>query len=34
MNYIKDFDKWNTTKKTIDNEDRQVFGYPREVWWC
>ena len=33
-NYKKDFDEWNTTKKTVDSRDRDVFGYPREVWWC
>lgn len=32
--YIKDFDNWNNSKKLIDENDRQVFGYPREVWWC
>lgn len=32
--YIKDFDNWNDSKKLINKNDRQVFGYPREVWWC
>ena len=32
--YIKDFDKWNNSKKLINENNRQVFGYPREVWWC
>lgn len=32
--YSKDFDKWNVSKKLINENDRQVFGYPREVWWC
>jgi mRNA-degrading endonuclease toxin of MazEF toxin-antitoxin module len=32
--YIKDFDKWNDSKKLVDATDREVFGYPREVWWC
>lgn len=30
----KDFDTWNTLKKIVNENDRQVFGYPREVWWC
>ena len=21
-------------KKSVEVNDRQVFGYPREVWWC
>ncbi len=33
-NYVKDFDGWNSSKKLVDISDRQVFGYPREVWWC
>lgn len=33
-NYAKEFDKWNSVKKVVDTDDRQVFGYPREVWWC
>lgn len=32
--YIKNFDKWNTEKQLIDKNSREVFGYPREVWWC
>lgn len=32
--YIKDFDKWNTEKKLVNENTRAVFGYPREVWWC
>lgn len=31
---VKDFDQWNREKKQIDEKDRLVFGYPREVWWC
>ena len=30
----KDFDNWNQVKKLIENEDKKVYGYPREVWWC
>lgn len=30
----KDFDKWNEEKKRIDKTNREVFAYPREVWWC
>ena len=32
--YVKDFDGWNISKKLTDSSGRQVFGYPREVWWC
>ncbi|MEK7113960.1 MAG: type II toxin-antitoxin system PemK/MazF family toxin [Patescibacteria group bacterium] len=32
--YTKAFDEWNSVKKLADASDRQVFGYPREVWWC
>jgi len=30
----KDFDGWNIIKKSVEIQDRDVFGYPREVWWC
>ncbi|MES2023875.1 MAG: type II toxin-antitoxin system PemK/MazF family toxin [Patescibacteria group bacterium] len=30
----KDFDNWNTQKKLVEINNREVFGYPREVWWC
>ena len=30
----KDFDKWNAIKKTLQKEVREVYAYPREVWWC
>ena len=33
-NYIKDYNKWNDSKKLVDGNNREVFGYPREVWWC
>ena len=32
--YSKNFDEWNTLKKKVDTEKREVYGYPREVWWC
>lgn len=32
--YVKDFDKWNSSKKLVNTNIREVFGYPREVWWC
>ncbi|MBI4065979.1 type II toxin-antitoxin system PemK/MazF family toxin [Candidatus Kaiserbacteria bacterium] len=32
--YTKAFDAWNSAKKIVDASNRQVFGYPREVWWC
>ena len=36
MNYIKDFDKWNTEKKAVDEKvvNRDLFFYAREIWWC
>lgn len=30
----KDFDKWNISKKLVNAITHDVFGYPREVWWC
>ena len=30
----KDFNHWNKIKKSLDGQEREVFGYPREVWWC
>lgn len=32
----KDFDKWNTKKKTIDQKEISdlVFYHEREIWWC
>ncbi len=32
--HIKNFDKWNIEKKNINRNERLVFGYPREIWWC
>jgi len=32
--YNKNFEEWNISKQLIDKNDREVFGYPREVWWC
>lgn len=32
--FSKEFDIWNKTKKILNDQDREVFGYPREVWWC
>ncbi|MBP6929448.1 MAG: type II toxin-antitoxin system PemK/MazF family toxin [Candidatus Moranbacteria bacterium] len=34
--YTKDFDRWNDKKKQTDSqsESRELFIYPREVWWC
>ncbi len=34
--YIKDFDRWNEKKKQTDSEieERSLFMYEREVWWC
>ncbi|MFT5179869.1 MAG: mRNA interferase MazF [Candidatus Paceibacteria bacterium] len=30
---MKDFDRWNTLKKEIDNLDGKRY-HPKEVWWC
>jgi mRNA-degrading endonuclease toxin of MazEF toxin-antitoxin module len=30
----KDFDIWNKVKKLIEKDVREVFAYPRDVWWC
>ena len=34
VEYIKNFDEWNELKKQFEGGQREVFGYPREVWWC
>lgn len=30
----KDFDKWNTKKKEVDNLNAEVFFNEGEIWWC
>lgn len=30
----KDFDKWNTQKKTIDRNVRNLQFKEGEIWWC
>lgn len=32
----KDFDKWNTEKKSVDAKivNKELFFYAREIWWC
>ncbi len=32
----KDFDKWNTEKKIMDEKtiNKDLFFHPREIWWC
>ncbi len=30
----KDFDKWNKNKQFVDKYHKNVFCYPREIWWC
>ena len=34
--YVKEFDKWNTSKKNTDTKvvSRDFYFYQREVWWC
>jgi len=34
MEYIKEFDNWNTKKKEIDLNNKESFYHEREVWWC
>ena len=31
---MKDFDKWNTQKKTVHNSGTNKFYRTREIWWC
>jgi mRNA-degrading endonuclease toxin of MazEF toxin-antitoxin module len=30
----KDFDKWNSLKKIINDTSDYKFYKPREIWWC
>ncbi len=30
----KDFKKWNEKKEKIHENERRLFFYEREVWWC
>jgi mRNA interferase MazF len=30
----KDFDRWNSKKKSLDARSERVFCQIREVWWC
>jgi len=30
----KDFDKWNTAKKEVDNLNANISFYPDQIWWC
>ncbi|OJI08968.1 MAG: hypothetical protein COV08_02665 [Candidatus Vogelbacteria bacterium CG10_big_fil_rev_8_21_14_0_10_49_38] len=30
----KEFDRWNKTKKEIDQSSENRFYHPREIWWC
>lgn len=34
MAYQKNFDAWNTEKKTLDAQSPTFFFHAREVWWC
>ncbi len=31
---MKDFDNWNSQKKTIHNQGENKFYHPRDIWWC
>jgi len=30
----KDFDKWNSSKKELENVAITKYIHPREIWWC
>lgn len=30
----KDFDQWNQFKKLLHKENKSIFAWPREIWWC
>lgn len=30
----KDFDGWSEFKKNLEDKERVVFAWPREIWWC
>ena len=34
--YVKEFDKWNTEKKLINQklQDSELYVSERELWWC
>ncbi|NQV00924.1 MAG: type II toxin-antitoxin system PemK/MazF family toxin [Parcubacteria group bacterium] len=34
MTIKKDFDSWNTQKKTIHNFGENKYYHPRDIWWC
>jgi mRNA interferase MazF len=29
-----EYDSWNTVKKNIANNHKQVFCKTRDIWWC
>ena len=31
---MKNFDKWNDSKKELDSLEIDFFVHPREIWWC
>ncbi len=31
---MKDFDKWNSQKKQINDRAKTPFYHEREIWWC
>jgi mRNA interferase MazF len=34
VEYVKDFDGWNTKAKILDSKIFDDFFYAREIWWC
>jgi len=31
---LKEFDRWNTSKKEIDRSEKPVVFHERDIWWC
>ena len=31
---IKDFEKWNSLKQTIDKNNKIKYVHNKEIWWC
>ncbi len=34
MQYIKEFEKWNRVKQSLEAEDRSITFNEKEIWWC
>lgn len=31
---IKPFNQWNELKKSLQQQNQQIFFHEREIWWC